>query len=61
MKTVALVKESRQESLSEICALFDMKREAYYKFIKRYEAKEEQKVFELVSLRRKTVLRSGSK
>ena len=42
MKTVALVKKSRQESLSEVCALFDLKRDAYYKYIKRYETKLEQ-------------------
>lgn len=61
MKTVVKVKESRQESLSEICALFDLKRDVYYKYIKRYEIKEEQeqKVIELVSLRRKTVPRTG--
>jgi hypothetical protein len=39
MKTVAIVKESRQESLSEVCALFDLKRDAYYKFIRRYETR----------------------
>lgn len=63
MKTVAKVKEFRNESLSEVCALFDIKRDAYYKFTKRYEVKEEQeqKVVELVSLRRKTVPRSGSR
>ena len=61
MKTVAIVKQSRQESLSEVCALFDLKRDAYYKFIKRYEIKreQEQKVVELVSLRRKIVPRTG--
>lgn len=59
MKTVVKVKESRQESLSEICALFDLKRDAYYKFTKRYQVKEEQeqKVVELLSLRRKILLR----
>jgi len=41
MKTVDIVKESRQESLSDICALFDLKRDAYYKYIKRYDIKEE--------------------
>jgi len=63
MKTVTKVKEFRQESLSEICALFNLKRDAYYKYIKRYEIKEKQehKVVELVSLRRKTVPRSGSR
>jgi len=63
MKTVVKVKESRQESLSETSALFDLKRDAYYKYIKRYEVKEEQeqKFVELVSLRRKIVPRSGSR
>ncbi len=61
MKTVALVKKSRQESLSEVCALFDLKRDAYYKYIKRYETKleQEEKIVKLVSLRRKTVPRTG--
>jgi putative transposase len=63
MKTVEKVKEFRQESLSEVCALFDLKRDAYYKYIKRYEIKEEQeqKVVDMVSLRRKRVPRSGSR
>jgi len=63
MKTVVKVKEFRQESLSEVCALFDLKRDAYYKYIKRYQIKEEQeqKVVDLVSSRRKTVPRSGSR
>ena len=61
MKTVALVKKSRQKSLSEVCALFDLKRDAYYKYIKRYETKleQEKKIVKLVSLRRKTVPRTG--
>jgi hypothetical protein len=44
-----------------ICALFDLKRDAYYKFIKRYKIKEEQeqKVIELVSLRRTSLPRIG--
>ncbi len=36
------MKESRQESLSEICALFNLKQDAYYNFTKRYEIKEEE-------------------
>ena len=61
MKTVNIVKKVRSESLSEICALFDLKRDAYYKYIRRYEIKEEQenKVIELVRLRRKTLPRTG--
>jgi ACT domain-containing protein len=42
MKTVAIVKEIRQESLTEICTLFDLKRDAYYKYIKRNLIKEVQ-------------------
>jgi len=34
MKTVNIVKKVRSESLSEICALFDLKRDAYYKYSK---------------------------
>ncbi len=61
MKTVTIVKESRQESLAEICELFDLKRDAYYKYIKRYSIREiqEEKVIEMVSQRRKTLPRSG--
>ena len=61
MKTVAIVKKSRQESLAEICELFDLKRDAYYKYIKRYSIREvhENKVIEMVSLRRKILPRSG--
>jgi len=61
MKTVGIVKRVRSESLTEICALFGLKRDAYYKFIKRYEVKEEQekKAVELVSLRRKVLPRTG--
>ena len=33
MKTVSIVKESRKESITEICELFDLKRDAYYKYI----------------------------
>jgi putative transposase len=61
MKTVAIVKQSRQESLTEICTLFDLKRDAYYKYIKRYSIREtqENQVIEMVNLRRKRLPRSG--
>ena len=41
--------------------MFDLKRDAYYKYIKRYETKleQEEKIVKLVSLRRKTVPRTG--
>jgi hypothetical protein len=61
MKTVNIVKQVRSENLSETCALFGLKRDAYYKYIKSYRVKleQEKKVVELVSLRRKVLPRTG--
>jgi putative transposase len=61
MRTVDMIKETRHESLDQICALFDLKRDAYYKYIKRYTVREaqEKRAIELVSLRREILPRSG--
>jgi hypothetical protein len=42
MKTAIIVRESRQENLSETCALFDLKRDAYYKYVKRFAVRKTQ-------------------
>jgi len=61
MKTVNIVKEVRSQSLSEICALFDLKRDAYYKYIKRYKVRktQETKVIKMVDTKRKVLPRVG--
>lgn len=61
MKTVTIARQTRQEKLSEICALFDLKRDAYYKYIKRYKVRkvQEKKVIELVDIKRKVLPRVG--
>lgn len=42
MKTVKIASQTRQENLSEICAFFDLKRDAYYKYLKRYNVRKLQ-------------------
>jgi len=61
MKTVTIVRESRQESLSETCALFNLKRDAYYKYLKRFKIREtqEKQVIKMVDLKRKILPRVG--
>lgn len=61
MKTVTIVRESRQENLSETCALFNLKRDAYYKYVKRFTVRktQEKQVVKMVSLKRKTLPRVG--
>ncbi len=61
MKTVTIVRKTRQESLSEICAIFDLKRDAYYKYVKRFAVRktQEKQVVKMVSLKRKTLPRVG--
>jgi len=61
MKTVAIARQTRQENLSEICALFDLKRDAYYKYLKRFKAKElqEKQILKMVDIRRKVLPREG--
>ena len=61
MKTVKLVRESRQENLSETCALFNLKRDAYYKYVKRFAIRktQEKQVVKMVSLKRKVLPRVG--
>ncbi len=61
MKTVKITQQTRQGSLSEICALFDLKRDAYYKYIKRYNLKksQESKVIKMVDNKRKVLPRVG--
>jgi len=61
MKTVTIIRKIRQESLDKICALFNLKRDAYYKYIKRFEVRktQEKKVIQMVDLKRKRQPRVG--
>ncbi len=42
MKTVKIVRKTRQESLDRICALFNLKRDSYYKYVKRFAVRKTQ-------------------
>lgn len=61
MKTVKITRQTRQGSLSEICGLFDLKRDAYYKYLKRYDIRkaQETKVIKMVDSKRKVLPRVG--
>ena len=61
MKSVEKVRVLGISSISEICSCFDLKRDAYYKYQKRYQKKKEtnEKVLELVKERRKLLPREG--
>ncbi|RLD55893.1 MAG: IS3 family transposase [Bacteroidetes bacterium] len=61
MKTVNKNKENKIYSLSLVCKHYNLKRDSYYKFIKRYQAKSELKlqVVSLVKERRKELPREG--
>ena len=63
MKAVSKTKQIGRISLSTICACFNLKRNAYYKFKERYTQREaiEAKVIELVKEERKTQPRVGTK
>lgn len=61
MKTVKTTRLTRQDNLSEICDLFDLKRDAYYKYLKRYDIRkaQETKVIKMVDIKRKVLPRVG--
>jgi transposase InsO family protein len=61
MKTAKIVRKTRQESLDRICALFNLKRDAYYKYGKRFAVRktQEKKVIQMVDLKRKRQPRVG--
>lgn len=61
MKTVKIVRKTRQESLCEICNLFNLKRDAYYKYVKRFDVRktQEKKVIQMIDLKRKRQPRVG--
>lgn len=61
MISVEKVRSRGLSSISEVCSCFDLKRDAYYKYQKRYHRKERVKdqVLELVKVRRKELPREG--
>jgi transposase InsO family protein len=61
MKMVTTVRATRQESLSEVCSFFDLKRDAYYKYLKRYKVRKSQEkdILKLVDVKRKVLPRVG--
>lgn len=61
MKTITSTRQTRQSNIAEICPLFNLKREAYYKYVKRFTVRkhQEKQVIKMVSLRRKTLPRVG--
>ena len=61
IKTVTIVRKTRLESLDRICALFNLKRDAYYKYVKRFTVRktQEKKVIQMVDLKRKRQPRVG--
>jgi len=63
MKSAPKNRQERQFSVESICDAFSLKRDAYYKFHKRYLAKKEveQIVVELVRKSRRTLPREGTR
>jgi putative transposase len=63
MKTVSKTKQRGIASVSEICSCFDLKRDAYYKFQKRYTHRKQvkSKVLDLVKEERKHQPRVGTR
>ena len=61
MKTVDANKKDRHYAMSDICKSYNLKRDSYYKFIKRYRAKTKfkQEVVSIVKERRKELPREG--
>ncbi len=61
MIAVDKVKNPELQASRMVCSCFDMTRDAYYKYIKRYEKSEQEKekVVELVNERRKELPREG--
>ena len=63
MKLAPKNRNQRQFSIAAVCDAFSLKRDAYYKYNKRYSAKkvDEQTVVELVRKSRKTLPREGTR
>lgn len=63
MKAVPKAAKSIKASISEVCACFDLSRDAYYKFFKRKKKRESvaQKVVKLVKEERKDQPRAGTR
>ena len=63
MKVTTINRQDRQFSIEEICDAFSLKRDAYYKYKKRFVIKKqtEQKVVELVKKSRRTLTREGTR
>ena len=61
MKSVTIIRQTKQSTIGEICALYDLKRDAYYKYVARFtlEKVKEKQVIDLVNSRRKTLPRTG--
>ncbi len=39
MKSVKIIRQTKQATLSQICCLYDLKRDAYYKYVERFVIK----------------------
>ena len=63
MKSAPIDRKKRQFSLVDICDAFSLKRDAYYKYQKRFVIKKriEKKVVELVKESRRTLTREGTR
>ncbi len=63
MKAVDKSKDTSAYSISQVCSCFDLKRDAYYKYLSRFEEKQNHKdqVIKLVKNRRKTLAREGTR
>ncbi len=61
MNSVNIIRQTKQSTIGEICSLYNLKRDAYYKYLARFtlEKVKEKQVIELVKLRRKTLPRTG--
>ncbi len=61
MKSVTVIRQTKQSTIREICSLYDLKRDAYYKYVARFtlEKIKEKQVIDLVNSRRKTLPRVG--
>ncbi|MBU2996425.1 hypothetical protein KO500_08260 [Cellulophaga baltica] len=63
MKVVPIDRNKRLFSVGTICNAFDLKRDAYYKYQKRFVIKKqiEQDIIELVRESRRTLPREGTR
>ena len=63
MKTMQKRQENKQYTIETICNLFDLKRDAFYKYKKRYTTQKEieKTVVKLVKQSRKTLPREGTR